>query len=127
MDGVLALTRRHALLLGAASLLARTGVARASAAPLRRSAFARLVGRRFRVDGTRAEVRLTEVSGIARRDQRGRAVASREDAFALYFRGAELTEGLHRFTHPAVGSVSLYVVPTGRRRREYQAIVNRLR
>ena len=114
-------------MLGAGALLATTARAHAAVAPLRRSTFAPLVGERFRIDGGSVTVRLAEVSSVGRRDQRGRAVARREDAFALHFTGADLAEGVHRFAHPATGSVPLYVVPVGRRRREYQAIVNRLR
>jgi hypothetical protein len=127
------LTRREALVLGAATAAAATAqVSSASAASplvgsgsegpgyLRRSTYTPLVGEDFTV-GPHV-VRLTAV-----RDVLGAAadasLRGHEDAFALEFTGAAgaFTEDIHLVSHPLVGPFPLFVGPTGRVTRARQA------
>ena len=97
----------------------------AAAAYLRRATYLPLVGDSFeiaRADGSRVELRLIEA----------RALPSRGEAFSLLFQGSDgtvLESAIHRLEHPGLGAVELFLGPVGPTlgRREYEAVVNRIR
>jgi hypothetical protein len=103
-------TRRSLLQTGGgAALVALIGVGPWSAAKalaaesapayLRRSSYLPLVGDTFRTGSQ--TVRLDQVDG------------DREDMFGLVFSGALLAQGVHRLSHPQLGTFALFIAPVG--------------
>jgi hypothetical protein len=96
-----------------------------TAAYLRRATYLPLVGEVFEIalsDGNRVKLRLVEA----------RALPGDGDAFSLVFRSGTRTaleSAIHTLTHPALGSVDLFLGPVGRPvgRTEFEAVVNRIR
>ena len=97
----------------------------AAVAYLRRATYLPLVGDSFgiaRADGSRVKLRLIEA----------RALPSRGEAFSLLFQGSDgtaLESAIHRLEHPELGAVELFLGPVGPAlgRREFEAVVNRIR
>lgn len=102
---------------------------------LRTSTFAPLLGERFTLRGDtggRVPARLVEIRNLRRGAQRGTVRGHAEEAFALRFHAPRsaprIGQGVHRLHHPALGTFSLLVTPsgTGRRGQDYEAVINRL-
>ena len=96
-------------------------------AKVQRSTFEPFIGTTFRLsDGWRT------IAVVLRRitDLPGSEPAHREHQFSLLFTstaGRKLTQETRRLSHPHLDTVSLFVVPVGRRSgsQDYQAIINR--
>lgn len=90
--------------------------------PFTHATFAPHVGDRFVTtgDGAPLALELVEARRIALKPMDGRALGRsgfvRRDPFALLFRGPHerpLPQGLRPFTHPALGTFELHIVPVG--------------
>lgn len=123
---------RRALILAGAGVLAGLRpwspvAATAAASHLRRSSYARLVGRSVGCGSLRLRlVAVTDVAGAAR----DRSLKGSEDAFVLAFSGPlrpALVGGTHTVTAPGVEAFELFVAPVGRPRenRRYEAVIDR--
>jgi hypothetical protein len=119
------LSRRQTLVTGVGTgagaalgaVLGVTAPAGAAPAPLRRAAFAPLVGAVLTLSGPggRHEVTLTAARGT-------------EDVFSLRFAtDGTVPEGIYRVGHPDLAPVDLFLTPTGPTRGRVEAVVNRSR
>ena len=97
---------------------------------LRRNSYTWLADRTFSVsaDGATQALELVAVEDLPAAATVP-SLRGLDDAFALQFRGdtAALTQGTHSFSHPELGSFSLFIVPIGpaETSQDYAAIIDR--
>lgn len=88
------------------------------------------IGQHFIVsvsDGRKIELVLTEVNDLTRLENSTRGYYG--DCFSMIFEGpgrTRLTQGKYEFAADGLPSFTALVVPTGRRQREYEIVINRL-
>jgi ribosomal protein S18 acetylase RimI-like enzyme len=128
-------TRRRALQIGAMTALSAmwAGPSLAKAATnstplyLRRASYTGLVGKSFTIDG--GSFTLASVSDLAGA-AKDASLRGHDEAFVLEFDGAagELTSGIHSFSHPDLGSFSMFASPveaTEGQTQRYEVVVDR--
>lgn len=90
----------------------------------------RFVGRSFTVtapDGTKSQLIMTEVNNLARRANEMRGYSGESFSMIFKCRGEErLAQGVYELGAPGIDEVSALIVPTSRRNREYEILVNRV-